>query len=306
MIYDVAIIGTGPAGLAAAIYASRAGLNCIMFEKTGMNGGQILNTYDVDNYPGLPSISGFDLAMKMKEHVDKFDVIKVDDEIKSINIEEKLKKLITENEEYLAKTIIIATGANYAKLGVSGENQFSGKGVSYCATCDGAFFRNKVTAVIGGGDVAVEDAIFLSRACEKVYLIHRRNELRAAKILQKSLLETSNIEVIWDSVVTKIEGDQIVNGLQVQNVKDQTISRMDVSGVFIAVGTIPNSHNFAEILDIDEKGYIIAGENCETNVPGVYVAGDVRTKQLRQIITATADGANAVTSVERYLVETSF
>ena len=160
--------------------------------------------------------------------------------------------------------------------------------------------------MISLADLRKTDAIFLSRACEKVYLIHRRNELRAAKILQKSLLETSNIEVIWDSVVIKIEGDQIVNGLQVQNVKDQTISRMDVSGVFIAVGTIPNSHNFAEILDMDEKGYIIAGENCETNVPGVYVAGDVRTKQLRQIITATADGANAVTSVERYLVETSF
>lgn len=301
-IFDLVIIGSGPAGLSAAIYAERARLKTVVLEKSGMSGGQILNTYEVDNYPGLQGINGFDMGMKFREHADYLGAKFKDADVIGITDEAGLKKISTTAGDFLTKTIIIASGASYAKLGISGENQFGGKGVSYCATCDGAFFRNKTTAVIGGGDVAVEDAIFLARTCEKVYLIHRRNELRAAMVLQEALFEQKNIEIIWDSVAEEIQGNDFVEHLSIKNVKTNEKRTLDLQGVFIAVGLNPNSDFLKSVVKMDDKGYVIAEEDGVTNVPGIFVAGDVRTKMLRQIVTAVSDGANAVTSVQHYLI----
>lgn len=301
-LYDVVIIGSGPAGLAAAIYAERARLDTIVIEKTGMSGGQVLTTSEVDNYPGLPGIGGFDLGMKMREHADQLGAHFIDDELLSITDEGKVKTVVCENGTYQTKTVIIATGASHRKLGAPGEEELAGMGVSYCATCDGAFFRNKVTAVIGGGDVAIEDAIFLSRLCKKVYVIHRRDQLRGARSLQDKLFSLENVEMVWDSVVERIKGEEQTGALDVKNVKTGEISELEVDGVFVAVGISPNSQPFEGLVEMDH-GYIKAGEDCQTSVAGIYAAGDVRTKQLRQIITAAADGANAITSVERYLAE---
>ncbi len=302
-IYDVVIIGSGPAGMAAAIYAGRAELNTLVIEQNPMGGGQILNTYEVDNYPGLPGINGFDLGMKMSEHVDKIGVQRVEAYVMSVELSEQVKKVVTDVGEYLGRTVIITSGSSPRLLHVPGEEELSGMGVSYCATCDGAFFKKKTVAVIGGGDVAVEDAIFLTRGCEKVYLIHRRNQLRAAKVLQTHLLNQANAEVIWDSVVDEIKGSDVVTSLTVRNVKTGEVQELPVNGVFIAVGTKPNSDFYmGSGLKLDESGYIVAGEDCKTSIPGVLAAGDVRTKRLRQVSTAVADGANAVTSVQEYLL----
>ncbi|MBE5871782.1 MAG: thioredoxin-disulfide reductase [Lachnospiraceae bacterium] len=299
--YDMIIIGAGPAGMSAAIYAARAGMAVLVLEKTGIQGGQVLNTYEVDNYPALPEISGFDLCMKMKEHMEKLGVKSRDGDVTEIIDQGEVKMVCTAEGNYITKTVVIASGAHHAKLGVSGEEEFAGMGVSYCATCDGAFFRGKTTAVIGGGDVAVEDAIFLARGCEKVYLIHRRDELRAAKSLQEALFKLPNVEILWDTTVDEIAGSEQVEYLKLNHVKNGEKSELKINGVFVAVGIIPNSKAFEGFVEMDEKGYIKAGEDGHTSVKGVFAAGDVRTKQLRQIITAAADGANAVTSAERYL-----
>ncbi len=302
MIYDVIIIGSGPAGLSAAIYAQRAELTNIVIEKTGMSGGQIINTYEVDNYPGTPGISGFDLSVKFREHCDKLNTIFINGEVVEFKLEDDIKVVILDDgTRYQAKTIIIASGGLPRHLNVPGEERLSGLGVSYCATCDGAFFKNKTVAVVGGGDVAVEDAIFLSRICERVYVIHRRDEFRAIKSSVNKLLKNDNVTVLWDSVVESINGTETVDSLDIKNVKTGETSNLKVEGVFIAVGYIPNSQIFKDIVATDESGYIIAGESCETNVPGIFAAGDIRTKDLRQIITAASDGANAITAVERYL-----
>ena len=334
--YDLVIIGSGPAGLAAAIYAQRARLNTLVIEKEMMSGGQVLSTYEVDNYPGFPGINGFDLGMKLRQHADQLEAVFCEDEVEAVELvkaeeqgEEQLqaaelheasdsmmsaqeagktensavmKKIIGKKDTYYGKTVIIASGAMHSKLGVPGEEEFGGMGVSYCATCDGAFFRKKVTAVVGGGDVAIEDAIFLARMCEKVYLIHRRDQLRGARSLQEKLFALDNVTVLWDTVVEEIRGEGKVNSLAVKNVKTQEQSELSVDGVFVAVGITPNSQPFSQLLTLDH-GYIAADETCETGVPGVFAAGDVRKKQLRQIVTAVADGANAVTSAERYLTE---
>lgn len=320
--YDLVIIGSGPAGLAAAIYAQRARLNTLVIEKEMMSGGQILTTYEVDNYPGLPGIGGFDLGMKLRQHAEQLDAVFAADEVQKIETEPEFlqegeelqaaelrvleafpwKRVIGKKNTYLAKAVIIASGAVHRKLGVPGEAKLTGMGVSYCATCDGAFFRNKVTAVVGGGDVALEDAIFLARMCEHVYLIHRREELRGAKSLQEKLFALNNVTVIWDSVVEEIKGDMKVESLAVKNVKTGETSNLAVSGVFIAVGITPNSQPYENLVEMDH-GYICADESCASSVPGIFAAGDVRTKALRQILTAAADGANAVTSAERYLTE---
>lgn len=334
--YDLVIIGSGPAGLAAAIYAQRARLNTLVIEKEMMSGGHVLSTYEVDNYPGLPGINGFDLGMKLRQHADQLEAVFCEDEVEAVELvkaeeqgEEQLqaaelheasdsmmsaqeagktensavmKKIIGKKDTYYGKTVIIASGAMHSKLGVPGEEEFGGMGVSYCATCDGAFFRKKVTAVVGGGDVAIEDAIFLARMCEKVYLIHRRDQLRGARSLQEKLFALDNVTVLWDTVVEEIRGEGKVNSLAVKNVKTQEQSELSVDGVFVAVGITPNSQPFSQLLTLDH-GYIAADETCETGVPGVFAAGDVRKKQLRQIVTAVADGANAVTSAERYLTE---
>lgn len=338
-MYDLIIIGSGPAGLSAAVYAKRAGLNTLVLEKSSMSGGQVLTTYEVDNYLGLPGINGFDMGMKFREHADKMGVefaeaevlgvetgaedyraesyeaeafrqethaaeIKAKDEPfhgQKVNAE-KIHHVMTDKGGYDARAILLATGANHSKLGVPGEEELAGMGVSYCATCDGAFFRNRTVAVVGGGDVAVEDAIFLARTSKKVYLIHRRDELRAAKILQEKLNSLPNVEILWNTVVDEIQGKEQVESLQIRNVKSKETKALAADGVFIAVGIHPNTETFEDIVERDAKGYIIAGEDGITTTPGIFAAGDVRTKSLRQIITAVSDGANAVASIQNYFI----
>lgn len=300
-LQDVIIIGSGPAGITAAIYAKRAGLKALLIEKASMGGGQVLNTYEVDNYPGLQGINGFDLGMKFTEHAAKLGVETIEADVTGIEVADTIKQVHTDQGSFEAKTLVLSGGAAHRKLGVPGEEELSGMGVSYCATCDGAFFRDKMVAVVGGGDVALEDAIFLARSCEKVYLIHRRDEFRAVKVLCDAVKETSNIEVIWDSVVTAIEGEEQVETVKVQNVYTGAETAMAVNGVFIAVGNIPNTDYITKVKK-DVAGYLVAGENCATDVAGVYAAGDIRTKSLRQIVTAVADGANAITSIQDYLL----
>lgn len=305
MVYDLIIIGSGPAGLSAVIYAQRAKLNAIVLEKMPMSGGQVLSTEEVDNYAGLPGINGFDMGMKFKEHADNLGAVFVEGEAIKVEVADKIKKVHTaDGNIYEAKAIIIANGAEHSKINVKGEEEFAQKGVSYCATCDGAFYRNKVTVVFGGGDVAVEDAIFLSRMCKKVYLVHRRDELRAAKVLQEEVLSLENVEMVWDSVLLEITGTDRVEKVIVKNKKTDEVREIEIDGVFIGIGMSPQTEIYASSgIEIDDKKYIVAGESCATNVPGVYVAGDVRTKQLRQIITACADGAVSVSNIERYLIE---
>lgn len=300
--YDLVIVGSGPAGLAAAIYAERARISTLVIEKGMVSGGQVLTTYEVDNYPGLPGVGGYDLGTKFREHADNLGAQFAEDEVIRIEDEDSVKRVVCGHETYEARAVILATGASHRKLSVPGEEELAGMGVSYCATCDGAFFRKKVTAVIGGGDVALEDAVFLSRMCEKVYLIHRRDEFRGAKSLQEQVFSKENIEVIWDTVVERIAGSDKVEALKIRNVKSGEKRELLVNGVFVAVGITPASQAFDGLVEMDH-GYIKAGEDCSTSCPGIFAAGDVRTKPLRQIITAAADGANAVTSVERYFME---
>lgn len=301
---DVIIIGSGPAGLSAAIYAMRAGLETLVIEKQPVSGGQVLNTVDVDNYPGLPGIGGFELGMSFREHAQKLGARFETAEVLAIEAAaEKEKIVVTDKESYQCRTIVLAMGATHRMLGVPGEEALRGMGVSYCATCDGAFFRGKTVAVIGGGDVALEDALFLARGCEKVYLIHRRDALRGARSLQQKVFDTPNIEVIWDSVVDSIDGEGMVQMLQIRNKKTNEKTALSLQGVFIAVGITPDTGLVQGLVDCDEAGYVRADETCVTNVPGVFAAGDLRTKKLRQIVTAVADGANAITSAENYIYE---
>lgn len=305
-MYDVVIIGSGPAGLAAAIYAKRAGLESLTIEKNPMSGGQVLNTYEVDNYPGIPGISGFELGMKFREHADKLGCKFQEAVVQSLRQEQEEDQevfvLNTDQGEIRTRSVIAATGATHAKLGIPGEEELSGMGVSYCATCDGAFFRDKTVAVVGGGDVAAEDAIFLSRICKKVYLIHRRDALRAAAVLQQEVKAISNVEILWNTIPKEIQGEDQVETLLLENVNTGANSSLPVDGVFIAVGIIPESGLFQSMVNCDEKGYVLAGEDCVTQMPGFFAAGDVRSKRLRQVITAAADGANAVASVQEYLM----
>lgn len=303
-MYDVIIIGSGPAGLAAAIYAKRAALETLVLEKTPISGGQIINTYEVDNYPGLPGISGMELGQKMRGHVDAQQA-----EVKTATVKEIIdhgdyKLVCTSDGDFETRTVVLAMGASHRQLGVPGENELCGMGVSYCATCDGAFFKGRDVAVVGGGDVALEDALFLARGCNKVYLIHRRDAFRGAKVLQKQVEEKGNIVCVMDSVVDEIVGEDMVEKVRVSNKKTQQSSELSVQGIFIAVGISPNTKDIQGLPKRDDAGYIIAAEDGVTDIPGIFVAGDCRTKQLRQVITATADGANAITSVERYLYET--
>lgn len=302
-MYDVVIVGGGPAGISAAIYGKRAGLQTLLIERMPISGGQILNTYDVDNYPGIPGISGLELGQKFKEHADQFEVESRTGEVGAIRDLGSYKVVALNTEEIETKTVILATGAHYRKLGVYGEQELEGMGVSYCATCDGAFFKNRTVAVVGGGDVALEDAIFLARGCKKVYLIHRRDEFRGAAILVDRVCKTDNIEILYDTEVRSILGEDQVEQIVIYNKKKQEENKLEVSGVFLAVGIEPDSVLVRGMAELDHTGYVVAGEDCQTSCAGLYVAGDVRTKQLRQVITAAADGANAITSVERYLNE---
>ncbi len=300
-IYDLAILGAGPAGISAAIYAARARLNTLWIERKFAQGGQIVDTYEVDNYPGLPGINGMDLGEKMAAHAEKLGLAPLRENVVSVEDEDGIKVIRTKKNEYRARAVILAFGAAHRTLGIPGEEALSGMGVSYCATCDGAFFRDRTVAVIGGGNVAAEDAILLSRTCKKVYVIHRRDQMRADQILQEKLFACENVEMIWDTVPVSIEGEEMVSGIKLQNKKTGEERELPLDGVFIAVGIVPNTELFGNLVKLDESGYIVAGEDCVTSTPGVFAAGDIRTKQLRQVITAAADGANAVTSAERIL-----
>ena len=300
-MYDIIIIGSGPAGLSAAIYAQRACLDTIVIEKNGISGGQVLNTWEVDNYPGFPGVTGFELSRQFREHANKLGARVVQDEVVQVELSGNVKKVVCEEETYEARCVILASGAHHRTLEVPGEEELRGAGVSYCATCDGAFFRGRTVAVVGGGDAALEDAIFLARMCEKVYIVHRRDKLRGAKRLQERLQALENIEFVLNSETVAIEGNAQVEALRLRQTQTGEERRLDVDGVFIAVGIAPESELYAGQLELDEQGYIRADESGQTSVPGVFAAGDVRTKALRQILTAASDGANCVASAERYL-----
>ena len=302
-MYDLIIIGAGPAGLSAAVYGKRAGLDLVVIEKNPMGGGQVLTTYEVDNYLGLPGINGFDMGQKFQDHAKAAGAEFVTTNVTGMEIVGDKKVIHTEKGDYEGKTVILAAGAHHAHLGVPGEEELAGMGVSYCATCDGAFFRGRKVAVVGGGDVAVEDAIFLARFCEKVYLIHRRDELRAAKSLQNKLFDLPNVEVLWNRKVKEIKGEDMVEGLLLEDSLTAGEENLEVNGVFIAVGIQPDTEAFRDLVECNPAGYVIAGEDCRTSVPGIYVAGDARQKPMRQIITAVADGANAATSVSLDLMK---
>lgn len=299
--YELVIIGGGPAGLTAGLYAARGGLNVILIEKI-VPGGQVIITDWIENYPGFPEgISGPDLVQKMTEQVKQFDLNIENNEVVSVDFSELVKKITLNDKTITSHTIIIATGASPKKLGVPGEDIFYGRGISSCATCDGPFFKDGMVAAVGGGDTAVQESLFLTKFVKKVYLIHRRNKLRAAAILQKRALANEKIEMIWDSVLTDISGLTNVENITVQNVKTGDKKKLSVDGCFIWVGTIPNTQFLADSVKLDEHGFIIAGLDAETSVPGVFAAGDVRNTPLRQIATAVGDGAIAAISAENYI-----
>lgn len=300
--YDIIIVGGGPAGMTAAIYAKRAALKTLLIEKEFICGGQVINTYEVDNYPGLPGIDGFSLSEKFKDHAEKLETEFLTGEMERIAVEGNWKKVILKGGQvYQAKAVILTLGAVHRKACVKGETEFAGKGVSYCATCDGAFFRNKTAAVIGGGDVALEDAIFLARSCKKVYVIHRRDEFRGAKTLQQKLMSLDNVEILWDSVVKEIKGTDVVTSVRLEHTKTKEEKEISLDGVFVAIGTVPDTKAVKDMIQLDEAGYVEAQEDGVTSVPGIFCGGDCRTKKLRQIITSAADGANCVFSAEAYL-----
>ena len=300
--YDVVIIGGGPAGMTAGLYASRAGLKTLLVERM-IIGGQILTTTLVENYPGFPGgIDGPELMQRFQDHCMEYGLEKRTGEVSNIVDEGETKLLTVDSEELRARSVIIATGAEPSKLGLDREEEFTGRGVSYCATCDGAFFRNVEVAIAGGGDTAAEEALFLSRFASKVYLIHRRDKLRAASILQDRVNANDKIEILWDKVIETIEGDVTgLTGVVLKDTKTGTTSNLPLSGLFIAIGVVPKAEFLTSILDLDDEGYILAGEDCLTSMPGVFAAGDVRKKILKQVATAVGDGAVAAIMVERHL-----
>ena len=299
-MYDIGIIGGGTAGMTAAIYGQRAGKRTIIIEG-GTFGGQITSSPNVENYPGIASVSGSEFSMNLLDQAMKLGAETQMAQVTGIRDEGEVKVIVTPEKEYPCRSIVLATGVTHRHLGVPNEERLTGAGVSYCATCDGMFFRGKEVAVVGGGNTAIQDAEFLSDYCSKVYLIHRRDEFRGAKILQDEVKKNDKIEILWNTIVTKIDGDEVVEGLHIQDVDNHVDKLLDVDGIFIAVGTKPASELLSGKLSTDEKGYIIAGEDGVTNIPGIFAAGDGRSKNLRQVVTAVSDGANCVYSVERYL-----
>lgn len=297
--FDTVILGGGPAGLSAAIYASRGAVSTAIVD-LNMLGGQPSNYLELENYPGFPIVGGYDLMEKFEEHADKFGVKKFPmQEIQSIDL--KSKTILTKEFEFKAKTIIIATGAQPMKLGVAGEKEFVGRGVSYCAVCDGAFYRNKVVAVVGGGNAAVEEAMYLTKFADKVYIIHRRDELRADKIVQDRAFKNEKIEFIWNSVVKEIKGENLVTNAVLENVKTKEVMNLEVNGVFPYIGMTPNVENISGQLEQDSRGFVITDETMQTSVEGVFAVGDVRNTPLRQVITAAADGAVGAVYAVKYL-----
>ncbi len=305
-IFDVAIIGGGPAGLSAAIYAGRAHLRACLFE--GMSaGGQMFNTSTIENFPGFSIVDGPELSQKMEAQVRQWGTEIIYSHIAKLKREADLFELTNYNEEtVLARTVIVAAGSIPRKLQVPGELELAGQGVSYCATCDGAFFRDKDVAIIGGGDSAIEESLYLARLVRQVTVIHRRDALRATKDLQERAFANPRIEFLWDTTVEAIEGHARVEALRVRNVKTQAVTALPVAGVFIYIGMLPNTAFLEGLVELDEYGYVVADESTLTSVPGLFAAGDIRTKDLRQIVTALADGAMAATAAERYLGKRGF
>ena len=300
-IYDTIIIGGGPAGYTAALYAVRSGLSALVLEKFSP-GGQMTQTAQIDNYPGFhEGIDGFTLGYQMQAGAHRFGAETEQTEVLSVDLTASPKHITTDAGDFFGKTVIIATGADHKHLGVAGENELIGRGVGYCAACDGMLYRGKTVAVVGGGNTAAADALFLSRICAKVYLIHRRDSLRASKIYHEPLENTRNIQILWNATVETLHSEQKLTGITLRQVKTGETVELPLDGLFISVGQAPNTNLFENQLALDGSGYIISDESTETNIPGVFAAGDVRTKALRQIITAASDGAIAAHMAEAYL-----
>lgn len=299
-IYDLIIIGAGPAGLTASIYAKRAMLDFLFLEKW-LPGGEIANTYEVENYPGINYISGADLADRMIDHTKQLGIQISLEEVSKVDFNNDIKVITTNYHTYYSRTVVIATGASSKKLGITNEENLKGRGISYCALCDGALFKDKVVAVVGGGDVAVEDVIYLSRVSKKVYLIHRRDTLRAAKRYQEKMFKLENVEVIFDSELKKFNGTDYLESIDIENRKTKAKRNIEVNGVFVAIGMKPNIDFLKDEIDLTEEGWIITDEYLETSSKGVFAAGDVKAKSLRQIVSSVNDGAMAVSMAQKYL-----
>ncbi len=305
--FDIIILGGGPAGLSAAVYAARSAAKVAIID-ISMFGGQPSNYLELENYTGFKKVGGYELMEQFEEHADMFGVEKFPmEEIQSVDLNSEIKSVTTLNGVFKAKAIIIATGAQPKKLGVNGEKEYVGRGVSYCAVCDGAFYKDKIVAVVGGGNAAVEEAMYLTRFANKVYLIHRRNELRADKIVQERAFKNEKLEFVYDSVVKEIQGDDLVKNAVIENVKTGEISNLSINGIFPYIGFTPNVDLFSGQIEQDGNGFIVTDDKMQTNVKGVYAIGDVRTTPLRQVITAAADGAIAAVYAGRYveILETS-
>lgn len=300
-IYDVVIIGGGPGGYTAALYAARANLTVLLLEKL-TPGGQMGTTDVIDNYPGFPEgINGFELAMQMKQGAERFGVETKLSEVLSVDLKGAVKQIRTADGTYQAKTVVLASGAHPRELGLAGERELRGRGVSYCATCDGMFYRGKTVVVVGGGNTAAADVLYLSKLCKKVYLVHRRDTLRASKVYLDPLQKAENVEFVWDSEVQEILQDGKVQGVLVRNKKSGEKTEFSCDGLFVAVGYLPNTGLFRSQVETDEAGYVLADETTRTSLPGVYAVGDLRRKPLRQVVTAAADGAVAAHFIEEYL-----
>ena len=301
-IYDMIVLGGGPGGYTAALYAARSGLDVLVLEKLSA-GGQMALTSQIDNYPGFPEgIDGFTLGMNMQQQAQRFGAGTEYAEIRSVDLRAEPKVVITDNGAFYGKTVVIATGAAARKLGLEGEDRLTGRGVGYCAHCDGMFFRDRVVAVVGGGNSAVAEALFLSRIARKVILIHRRDSLRATKLYHSQLEKLSNLEIRYNSAVTALLGQDRLSGIRVKELNSGAEEELEVDGLFISIGRVPNSQLVRDQLPL-ENGYIVSDETARTSIPGVFAVGDVRTKALRQIITAASDGANAAHFAEEYLSE---
>lgn len=303
-VYDVIVIGGGPGGYTAALYGARANLSVLVLEKL-TPGGQMGTTDVIDNYPGFPEgIGGFDLAMQMKQGAERFGAETRLTEVISVELSGPVKQIRTQDGTFQAHTVVLASGAHPRELGLPGEQELRGRGVSYCATCDGMFYRNRTVAVVGGGNTAVADVLYLSRICKKVYLIHRRDELRASKVYLDPLKQAENVEFVWDSEVKEILHGDTVTGVRVRNKKTGRDQEISCDGLFVAVGHIPNTELYRGQVDLDEAGYVLAGETTRTNLPGVFAVGDLRKKPLRQVVTAASDGAVASHFIEEYFSTT--
>ncbi|PNU20432.1 thioredoxin-disulfide reductase [Geothermobacter hydrogeniphilus] len=303
-LYDVVIIGGGPAGLTAGLYSSRARLKTLLIEKMIM-GGQVMTTTKVENYPGFPGgIDGPDLMIRFQEHCQEFGLETTTGDVTGLRLDGEQKVLTVDGEELRARAVIITTGAEPSKLDVPGEVEFTGRGVSYCATCDGAFFREQEIAIVGGGDTAAEEALFLTRFAKKVYLVHRRDSLRATKLLQDRVFANDKIEMVWNSVVSEVKGDQSgMTSVDLRDTRTGEVRNLPLQGLFVAIGVTPKAHFLAGVLDLDAGGHILTDAECRTSMPGVFAAGDVRKKLLKQIATAVGDGAVAAIVAEKYIDE---